>query len=58
MDPWSIAAIEAVAEIVEALWHVTPPIQRLDPQSHHLMLALLGQPLNDVDVLTRKILMN
>ena len=44
--------------MIEALRHATPPIQRIDPQGHQLMLALLGQPLNDVNVLTRKVLMN
>ena len=58
MDPRSVAAIEAVAEMIEALRHATPLIQRIDPQGHQLMLALLGQPLNDVNVLTRKVLMN
>ena len=58
MDPWSVAAIEAVAEMIETLGHATPPIQSIDPQGHQLMLALLGQPLNDVNVLTRKVLMN
>ena len=58
MDPWSVAAIEAVTEIIESLGHATPPIQSIDPQGHQLMLALLGQPLNYVNVLTRKVLMN
>ena len=58
MDPWSVAAIEAVAVVIKALRHATPAIQRIYPQGHQLMLALLGQPLNDMYVLTRKILMN
>tara|TARA_Y100001954_G_scaffold153526_1_gene163339 strand:+ start:258 stop:578 length:321 start_codon:yes stop_codon:yes gene_type:complete len=44
--------------MLEALRHATPAIQRIDPQGHQLMLALLGQPLNEMYVLTRKILMN
>ena len=58
MNPWSVAAIEAVAVVIKALRHATPAIQRIYPQGHQLMLALLGQPLNDVNVLTRKVLMN
>ena len=58
MDTWSVAASEAIAEMIEAFRHATPSIQRINPQGHQLMLALLSQPLNDVNVLTRKVLMN
>ena len=58
MNTIGVAAIKAVAEMIEALRNATPPIQRINPQGHQLMLALLGQPLNDVNVLTRKVLMN
>ena len=58
MNTLGVAAIKAVAEMIEALRNATPPIQRINPQGHQLMLALLGQPLNDVNVLTRKVLMN
>ena len=58
MHTLGVAAIEALTEMVEALGHATPTIQSIDAQSHHLVLALLGQALNDVDVLPRKVLMN
>ena len=58
MDTWSVAASEAIAEMIEAFRHATPSIQRINPQGRQLMLALLSQPLNDVNVLTRKVLMN
>jgi hypothetical protein len=58
MDPWSVAAIEAVAEMIEALRHATPPIQSIDAKGHQLVLPLLGQTPNDVDVLAGEVLMN
>ena len=58
MNVLGVATIEAITEMVEALGHATTPIQRINPQGHQLVLALLGQALNDVDVLTRKVLMN
>ena len=58
MDPLGVATIEAITEMVEALGHATTSIQRIDSQGHQLMLALSSQPLNDVNVLTRKVLMN
>ena len=42
----------------EALGHATPAIQRIDTEGHQLVLPLLGQALNDVDVLPWKVLMN
>ena len=44
--------------MLEALGHAPPTIKSIDAQSDQLMLALLGQPLNDMNVLTRKVLMN
>ena len=44
--------------MVEALGNATPPVQGIDAQGHQLMLPMLGQALNDVDVLPWKILMN
>ena len=44
--------------MLEALGHAPPTIKSIDAQSNQLMLALLGQPLNDMNVLTRKVLMN
>ena len=55
---WGVAAIEAVAEMAETFGHATTPIQRINPQGHQLVLTLLGQALNDVDVLPREVLMN
>ena len=37
MDPWSVTAIEAVAEMIETLGHATPPVQSIDHQGHQLM---------------------
>ena len=44
--------------MIEAFGHATTPIQRINPQGHQLVMALVGQALNDVDVLPRKVLMN
>ena len=53
-----VTAIEAVTEVVEALWNSTPAIQLINAQCHQVMLTLLGQPPNDVDVLPGEVLMN
>ena len=53
-----VAAIEAVTEVVEALWNSTPAIQLINAQCHQVMPTLLGQPPNDVDVLPGEVLMN
>ena len=53
-----VAAIEAVTEMVEALWNATTTIKVIDAKGHQLVLPLLGQTLNDVDVLPWEVLMN
>ena len=53
-----VAAIEAVTEVVEALWNSAPAIQLFNAQCHQVVLTLLGQPPNDVDVLPGEVLMN
>ena len=53
-----VAAIEAVTEVVEALWNSTPAIQLINAQCHQVVLPLLGQAPNDVDVLPGEVLMN
>ena len=58
MNTLGIAALKAVTEMLEALGHTPPTIKSIDAQGNQLMLALLGQPLNDMNVLTRKVLMN
>ena len=58
MDPLGVTASEFVAEMGQAFWHATPAIQSIDPKGHQLVLPLLSQALNDVDVLTWKVLMN
>ena len=58
MNTLGVAAIEAIAEVVEAFRNTTTSIKIIDSQGHQLMLALLRQPLNDMNVLTRKVLMN
>ena len=58
MDALGITASKFVAEMVQAFGHATPAIQSIDAKGHQLVLPLLGQALNDVDVLPRKILMN
>ena len=56
--PWCVAAIEAIAEMIEALGNATTPIQGINPQGYQLMLALLRKALNDMDVLPWEVLMN
>ena len=58
MAPWGVAAIEAVTEMVKALGNAATTIKSIDAKGHQLMLPLLSEPLNDVDVLTREVLMN
>ena len=58
MNTLGVAAIEAVTEVVEALGNATRLFKGIDAQGHQLVLTLLGQALNDVDVLARKVLMN
>jgi len=58
MNPFGVAAIQAVAEMIQAVRNATAAIERIDSKSHQLVLPLLRQTPNDVDVLTRKILMD
>ena len=58
MYPLGVTASEFVAEMGQAFWHATPAIQSIDPKGHQLVLPLLSQALNDVDILTWKVLMN
>ena len=58
MKTISVAAIKAVTEVGEALWNSTPTIQLINAKCHQLVLPLLGQALNDVDVLPWEVLMN
>ena len=58
MNPFCVSTIEAVSEMVKALGNAAIAIESVDTKGHHLVLPLLGQTLNDVDVLPRKVLMN
>ena len=58
MHTLGVASIEAVTEMVEALWNATTTIKVIDAKGHQLVLPLLGQTLNDVDVLPWEVLMN
>ena len=53
-----IATIKAITEMVEALRNATPSFESINSQGHQLVLPVLGQALNDVEVLPWKILMN
>ena len=44
--------------MVEALGNATATIKSIDAKGHQLVLPLLGQTLNDVDVLPGEVLMN
>ena len=58
MHPLGVATIKAVTEMVEALGNATATIKSIDAKGHQLVLPLLGQTLNDVDVLPGEVLMN
>ena len=58
MHTLCVAAIKAITDMGEALGHATPTIQRIDTEGHQLVLPMLGQALNDMDVLPWKVLMN
>ena len=53
-----VAAVQAVAEMIQAVRNATAAIEMIDPKSDQLVLPLLRQAPNDVDVLARKILMD
>ena len=58
MNTLCVAAIKAITDMGEALGHATPAIQRIDTEGYQLVLPMLGQTLNDMDVLPWKVLMN
>ena len=58
MKPLGVSAIEAVTKIIEILRNSTTAVQFINAKCPQVMLPLLGQALNDVDVLPWKILMN
>ena len=58
MHPLGVAAIEAIPEIIQRLRQRPVAIQIVNAEGNQLVLALLGQPLNDVNVLTREVLVN
>ena len=58
MKPLGVSAIEAVTKIIKTLGDSTRAVQLINAKCHQVMLPLLGQALDNVDVLPWKILMN
>ena len=58
MHSLGVAAVQAVAEMIQAVGNATAAIEMIDPKSDQLVLPLLRQAPDDVDVLSRKILMD
>lgn len=58
MNPWRIASIRAIAEVLQLLRKRTILIERINPEGDQLMTTHPGQTLHDVQVLARKVLVN
>ena len=58
MRVFSIAALQWITKIMNRIGDHATGIHRLDSESDNLMATLSCKPLNDMNVLTRKVLMN
>ena len=58
MHIFSVTPLQWIAEVMNRVRNRPTGVHRLNPESNNLMASLLRQFLNDMDVLTRKVLMN